>query len=99
MRIDKVAPERTGAFSLNDVVLRINGILDGDALSLFRSKLIAYGYLDLQEYSEQKYYCSATQRYKVDGTFPRLTANIVPSQVVSLRYELDLSALTEWQKR
>jgi len=99
MRIDKVAPERTGAFSLNDVVRRISDGLTGDALSLFRSKLMAYGYMDLQEYSEQKYHCSATQRYKVDDIFPRLTAKSVPSQIVSLHYELDIPALAEWQKR
>lgn len=99
MRIDKVSPERAGAFSLNDVVRRIIDNLDGDALSLFRSKLMAYGYLDLHEYSEQKYHWSTTQQYKVDDTFPRLTAKLVPSQIVSLRYELDLPALVTWQKR
>lgn len=99
MRIDKVAPERAGAFSLNDVVRRISDSLDGDSLSMFRSKLMAYGYLDLQEYSEQKYHCSAKQLYKVDDTFPRLTAKLVPPQVASLHYELDLPALVNWQKR
>lgn len=99
MRIDKVAPARVGAFSLNDVVRRIIDSLEGDALSLFRSKLMAYGYLDLQEYSEPKYRCSTMQRYMVDDSFPRLTAKLVPSQVVSLHYELDLPALVAWQKR
>ena len=99
MRIDKVAPEKAGAFSLNDIVRRIGDNLDDDALSLYRSKLMAYGYMDLQEYSEQKYSCSATQRYNVDDTFPKLTAKSVPSQITSLRYELDLPALAGWQKR
>lgn len=99
MRIDKVAPERAGAFSLNDIVRRICDTLAGEALNLFRTKLMAYGYLDLHEYSEQKYYCSAIQRYNVDDTFPRLTAKIVPAQLVSLHYELDLPALECWQKR
>ena len=54
MRIDKAAPEKTGALSLNDAVRRISNMLTGapDALDLFRSKLRAYGYIDLQEYSE-----------------------------------------------
>lgn len=99
MRIDKVAPERTGAFSLNDVVHRISSDLDEETLNLFRSKLMSYGYLDLHEYSEQKYYCSAIQRYNVDDTFPRLTARSVPSQIASLHYQLDLPALENWQKR
>lgn len=99
-RIDKVAPERAGAFSLNDVVRRICEMLNGDAdvLDLFRAKLNAYGYIDLQEYSEQKYQLSGTQKYSVDDIFPRLTAKSVPAQVVAAHYELDLPSLSDWLK-
>ena len=100
-RIDKVAPDRAGAFSLNEVVSRISGILidNAEALDLFRSKLSAYGYIDLQEYSEQKYYCSGTQKYRVDESFPKLTAANVPAQVASLHYELSLPALADWERK
>ena len=99
-RIDKVAPNRVGAFSLNEIVHRISEVLIGDvdALDLFRAKLSGYGYIDLQEYSEQKYHFSGTQRYRVDESFPRLTLKAVPSQVVSAHYELDLPSLTDWRK-
>lgn len=100
MRIDKTAPDRTGAFSLNDVVHRIIDKLsdDIDVLDLFRTKLTAYGFIDLQEYSEQKYLFSAMQRYRVNKSFPRLTKQSVPVQIVSLQYELSLPALADWQK-
>jgi hypothetical protein len=100
MRIDKVAPDRTEAIPLNEVVHRVSDRLSGnvDALDLFRTKLTAYGYIDIQEYSEQKYRCSAIQRYCVDKSFPRLTAQLVPAQIVSLHYELSLSALADWKK-
>ena len=57
MRIDKAAPDKAGSLSLNDVVQQIFSKLTttADALDLFRVKLSAYGYIDLQEYSEQKY--------------------------------------------
>lgn len=99
-RIDKAAPEKAGAFSLNDVVRRISSMLIGDAeaLDLFRAKLSAYGYMNLQEYSEQKYFCSSTQRYLVDESFPKLTKANVPAQVSALHYELDLPSLAGWQK-
>lgn len=99
-QIDKVAPDKQGAFSLNDVVRRIGTMLidDVEALDLFRTKLSAYGYIDLQEYSEQKYFCSGTLQYVVDKDFPRLTRSNIPSQVSSLHYELDLSSLVNWQK-
>lgn len=99
-RIDKVAPEKAGAFSLNEVVYRICSKLteNVDALDLFRTKLSTYGYMDLQEYSDQKYYCSATQRFYVNSSFPKLTAGCVPKQVFSAHYELDLPSLENWLK-
>lgn len=99
-RIDKTAPEKAGAFSLNDMVQRISFILAGnaEALDLFRAKLSAYGYMDLQEYSEQKYFCSSTQRYLVDESFPKLTRANVPTQISELHYELDLPSLAGWRK-
>lgn len=98
IRIDKVAPKSVGAITLNDVVHRIRIMLDDDARNLFDSKLMFYGYLDLQEYGEQKYHHSSTQHYKVNRIFPRLTRKLVPPQIESLRYELSLSALAEWGK-
>lgn len=100
MRIDKSAPDKAGALSLNSAVKQISSKLTDalDALDLFRSKLSAYGYIDLQEYSEQKYYCSGSQRYGVNGTFPRLIRQNVPTQVESLCYELSLPSLADWLK-
>lgn len=97
-RVDKTAPERPGAVSLNDIVHRISGRIGAEALDLFYAKLYSYGYIDLQEYSEQKYYCSATQRYRVDDSFPRITRKMAAKQIASLRYELNLSSLAEWLK-
>lgn len=99
-RIDKAAPEKRGAFSLNDAVRRISSKLIGDvdALDLFRAKLIAYGYMDLQEYSEKKYFCSSTQRYLVNESFPKLIKANVPAQVTAVHYEIDLPSLTGWRK-
>ncbi|WP_392561779.1 PD-(D/E)XK motif protein [Orbus sturtevantii] len=100
MRIDKVAPDRIGAISLNEVVYRISNKLFShvEALNLFQNKLTAYGYMDLQEYSEQKYHYSTMQRYRVDASFPRLTSHSVPTEIISLCYELSLPSLTGWLK-
>ena len=100
IRIDKAAPDKAGAMSLNDAVRQIIGFLTdtSDALELFRSKLSSYGYIDLQEYSEQKYYCSGFQQYDVNDTFPRLIRRNVPSQIETLHYELSLPSLADWLK-
>lgn len=100
MFIDKAAPDKIGALSLNDAVRQISSKLVGtsDALDLFRAKLSAYGYIDLQEYSQQKYFFSGSQRYDVNDMFPKLTRRNVPTQIESLHYELSLPSLTDWLK-
>lgn len=100
MRVDKAAPDKVGALSLNDVVHEISLTLanSSNALDLFQSKLSAYGYIDLQEYSKQKYYYSGSQRYEVDKTFPRIMRSNIPLQVESLHYELSLPAMSDWLK-
>ena len=100
MRIDKSTPERSGAVSLYEVVQRINDALSVDvqALDLFQTKLMTYGYLDLHEYAEQKYIHSSTQHYRVDDSFPRLTKNDAPPQIVAAHYEIDLASLGIWLK-
>jgi hypothetical protein len=100
MRIDKSPPTKAGAVSLYEVAQRIKNILSGDvlALELFQAKLMAYGYLDIQEYAEQKYIHSDTQRYRVDNSFPRLTKKNVPHQISKSQYEIDLPSLNPWRK-
>ena len=100
MRIDKTASEGVNAQSLSDVVNRINALLkeNSDAKELFQVKLTKYGYMDLQEYSEQKYKLSAVQHYQVDASFPRLTRSMVYSQVISACYSLDLPSLDFWKR-
>jgi len=98
-RIDKVAPDKLGAFSLNDIVYRISDMLKDvpEVIDLFRSKLNSYGYIDLHEYSEQKYFHAGTARYNVDESFPKLTAKNVQPQIISAHYELSIPALTPWE--
>ena len=101
MRIDKTAPEKSGAISLNDVVLQIKDFLlkETKALELFQAKLDTCGYIDLQEYSVQKYYFSGSHRYKVNESFPKISKNNVPIQVISLHYELDIPSIENWLVR
>ncbi len=100
MRVDKTSPDKSGAVSLNDVVHRLKSKLSTEeaALDLFQIKLTSYGYIDLQEYAEQKYYHSGTQNYRVDNTFPKLTVQTTPSQITAAHYELSLPSLESWLK-
>lgn len=99
-KVEKTSPDKKDSFSLNDIVYRIIEKLtdESDALDLFRAKLNSYGYIDLQEYSEQKYYHSETIQYRVDESFPKLTVKGVPTQIVAANYELSLPSLIDWRK-
>ncbi len=99
MRIDKCAPERTGAFSLGDQVDAALELIksDPDALSLMERKLASYGYIDLPEYREQKYILSGESRFTVDSSFPRLTGGTTPAQVISAQYVISIAGIEDWR--
>lgn len=98
MRLDKCAPERGGAVSLGEQVdLALSRAAeDPDALSLLESKLARYGYIDLSEYREQKYIYSGKDRFRVDEFFPKLTADTIPSQIISAQYAISLAGIEAW---
>ncbi|HCR1944914.1 TPA: PD-(D/E)XK motif protein [Enterobacter kobei] len=100
MRIDRVVSNKADAISLNDVVYRIREKLlsHKDAFELFHQKLTHYGYIDIQEYSDTKYYFSKMERFTVDKSFPRILKSTIPNEIVSLSYELSLPALSKFLK-
>lgn len=99
MRIDKCAPERSGAFSLGDQVdaALVLAAGDPDALSLMEHKLTSYGYIDLPEYREQKYIFSGRLRFTVDSGFPRLIGRTTPAQILSAQYTISLAGIENWR--
>lgn len=99
MRIDKCTPERAGAITLPDTISAVISKVqsDVDAVSLLENKLLKYGYMDLPEYREQKYFFSGKQRYSVDGSFPKLTVDNVALQVISAQYSISLAGIDAWK--
>lgn len=100
MRIDKCAPERTDAITLPETVDSVLSKImpDVDAVSLFENKLLKYGYMDLPEYREQKYFFSGKQRYMVDREFPKLTASNVAVQITSAQYFISIAGIDAWKQ-
>lgn len=99
MRIDKCAPERDGAFSLGDQVDAVLKLImrNSDALSLMERKLASCGYIDLPEYREQKYILSGKSRFTVDSSFPKLTGDSTPAQIISAQYVISLAGIEDWR--
>lgn len=99
MRIDKCPPEKSGSFSLNDQVSKTSSLIKTapDALLLFESKLVKYGYIDLPEYGEQKYFFTKKDVFNVTDDFPRLTAAAIMPQIASAQYSISLAAIEGWR--
>ena len=100
MRIDKCAPEHQKGKSLLSLVHEILDIIQTspDAIALFESKLMNYGFIALPDYAEYKYHFSGVLSYNVDEAFPRLTAKNVPIQVSSVQYTVSLAGIEAWKE-
>lgn len=67
------------------------------ALSLFEGKLLTIGYIDLPDYDKKPYKISGQARYNVEGDFPRLTRSLVPIEVSSVEYRINIQAISPWK--
>ena len=97
-RIDQCAPEKVGGFSIAGLVAEIRNmiVIDFEAISLFDIKTARYGYIDLPDYLEQKYFNSGVAFYLVDSSFPKLSREFTPSQVLNCQYSLSVAGLCNW---
>jgi len=79
-----------------EIVDRILSHMDqGTDLDLhFRTGLAKYGYVDESSIHEAFYFTPRTlAQYQVDGNFPRITGDNLPSAIHNVRYALSLSSL------
>lgn len=99
LRIDKCAPERAHSFSLNDKVNELRALIgdDDEALALIDIKLAKCGYMEMQEYDEQKYYYSGMKLYEVGEYFPRITKRNIPKQIIAGNYTLSIAGIVNWE--
>ena len=59
-------------------------------LECFENRLIDAGYIDQEEYEEERFVIDGPVLYEVKDGFPRLKLESVPIGVVSVRYSIDL---------
>lgn len=71
---------------------------DPDASVLLEIKLSKHGYIDLPDYSEQKYSYSGCQVYCVESSFPRPIRNCLPVQIAAAQYSLSILGLRDWER-
>ena len=100
-RLDKCAPETEGSFTLNQMVKKINNLLqtDGDVLDTFVGKLNALGYISLPEYDKTKYKFSGEEIYHVDSKFPRIIRSELRPEITNINYLLSIPGISNWKKK
>ena len=107
--IEQLSPETPGelvvyrlaktsdGFTLNSIVKDLSEMLSKNpsATQKFEVLLFQTGYVEREEYSEHNYRIAENIKFAVDGSFPRLTRNNLPTAVVDASYTLNLRELEE----
>ena len=84
--------------TLPEIIITIRQLLESDtkAASVFESKLMLYGYFDLDEdsYKERHYHIGKEQYFQVKDEFPRIKKDDLKMGVSEVKYciSLDLSS-------
>ncbi|MEQ9570206.1 MAG: PD-(D/E)XK motif protein, partial [Longimicrobiales bacterium] len=73
--------------------------LSGDAIALFRDRLLSAGYLDAHEprYSSPRYQLIVSEAFAVEDGFPRLVSNHVPRGINDATYSVSLAAIRDFR--
>lgn len=99
-RIDPCAPETDGAFTLRSLVHDIFGVLESDSegTDSFENKLSNVGYIDMEIYDQFPYQYFGSDTFNVDDNFPRISREVIPSQIINCEYDISISAINRWKR-
>jgi hypothetical protein len=83
---------------ISQIKERLNEALEFSMVDLFENKLINYGYSSVLVKEEElaSFIIDSTYTYKVDDQFPRIISSKVPLEIVSVKYQLDLSSCKDF---
>ena len=93
--------ESENGLSAADIADSIKDLLKaqpGESLDLFENKLAQYGYIpELIKEPLIKFITDKSRAYAVTDEFPKIDAENVRSQIISVKYSIDLSRCTEFE--
>lgn len=98
--IDKTSSSGLSTFSLSDVFSRIMGKIDTILnKDLFICKLTKVGFYknDIEKYQNIRFLLSGEKTYLISNSFPKLTKNNVPIEVIEAKYGISLSAIDPYK--
>jgi len=87
--------------SIEDIVLGVRQILENEAVDLidiFETKIADYGYFpEISEEPLNKFITDTVKIFSVEEEFPRIVPHKIKSQIVTLKYSVDLSKCLEYE--
>lgn len=98
--VDDASSLDPNAMSVAKMICSVRTILAQfpSAAQAFEQKLVSIGYIDRQEYEEIYFTHKDPMFYLVDDSFPRIVTSSVPSEIVSVKYDLSLVGIEPWRK-
>lgn len=86
-----------GFMTLNSIVSEVRLLLDEDQVMDFDEKMRKAGYISDERYDDFVYLLVKENHYKVSGRFPRIVGTDLPRGVTKASYEIDLSAIKDFE--
>ncbi|MGX9365603.1 PD-(D/E)XK motif protein [Desulfoplanes sp. PS50] len=94
----KLVSSTSNGQSLNDLIKLIyDELSESSAIETFSLKLIAAGYVELQEYNSPSLQVVEIQPYQLTEEFPRLIRSSLPNGIIRVSYEIKLESITAFK--
>lgn len=92
-------PGEHGAFSLNEVVARLESLISSipDALITFKDRLLAAGFVEQSYYDTICFEPIEDKWYVVDESFPRLTVQTVAEGITRVEYAISADVISNFE--
>ncbi|WP_411361039.1 PD-(D/E)XK motif protein [Pseudidiomarina sp. YC-516-91] len=84
------------ALTLNQYVEEAKAKVPPNHYPLFEERIMEAGYIYDTYYDELRFILGEPTVYRVGEEFPKLTSETLPSAIRSIRYDLSLSSIAEW---
>lgn len=83
----------------NDIKNDLRNIREFKKVDLLEYKLTEYGYIPIIHKAEllNSFIIDNVKVYHVNDTFPKLISKSIPSQITTVKYQIDLSVCQDWE--
>lgn len=99
VELNKTAPVASNSLNLNALIENILSNLNSlKAKEKFEEILFNFGYIKDEDYDNYCFEMKRMKTYLVNKNFPRVRKNVIPNEVISLKYELSTAEIEKFYK-